>query len=645
MSLTRRALVSLLFLAGCSESATTPDGGGGSLPERQPNARAPLTAPCDDMDPTRCLLPWPSNTFTVADANTKTGLRVKVEKSSLIAPDDPSTLSRADGFSRVTPIVAGFAAAIGPIADSSKGDGPVRLIAAQKDQASFGQAVPLRFDVRQGTTDQGTTESMVFGYPLRPLEANTDYVGVVLDDLPADGAKLEPSRPAQIALGLIDPTSLDEQKLAAYHAPTRALLEKAGIDAHHVLRVWDFTTRSAEDPTHRLEAMRKHAQDEVSSGAASVVIEKVDLPSDSPIAAIVEGHLEGLPSYIGTEETTELTLDAQDMPMIVGTRSAPFRVVIPAGTGSYPFVMFGHGTGGSYEDDTFDSELATAGVAKVSIQFYGWNGNDVLKTFVGFTHVFQGASHAAALLMQALTDGAGVQISLSGALGQALSAPTLGGKPNPAAGRMVDTSTPMWVGGSLGGIMGLVAAGASPEVHYGMLNVPGAAWTHFVPTSLMFAPIKGLLNSPYQGELNALHAVTMAQLDFDEIDGASWVDALAKKNAVFLIQESVGDPVVPNPGSAMVAVVTGADQVGAVISPMFGVTPVSEADGKSGITQYLVPDTDGYDIHGFAARNTPAGNAARDQIIAFGASVYAGAPKITAPPSCTGGSCDFSKKP
>ncbi|MFT3765946.1 MAG: hypothetical protein QM820_10580 [Minicystis sp.] len=331
------------------------------------------------------------------------------------------------------------------------------------------------------------------------------------------------------------------------------------------------------------------------------------------------------------------------MPVVVGTRQAPFRVVVPAGTGSYRFVMFGHGLGGSYEDGTFDGELAAAGVAKVSVQFYGWSSDDVIDTFVGFTRIFQGSSHAVALLMQALADGAAIQASVGAALGEALAAPTLGGKANPAAGRHADTSTPLWVGGSLGGIMGLVAVGASPEVRHGMLNVPGAAWSHFVPSSVLFSPIRGLLRGPYQGELNALHAVAMAQLNFDEIDGASYSTALAKKGAVILIQESMGDPVVPNVGSAMVAVATGADQVGAVLSPMVGVSLVAEAVGKSGITQYRIADTDGFAIHGFAAENTPAGAAAREQITAFGASVFAGAPKITVPSGCKGGSCDFSK--
>ena len=72
-----------------------------------------------------------------------------------------------------------------------------------------------------------------------------------------------------------------------------------------------------------------------------------------------------------------------------------------------------------------------------------------------------------------------------------------------------------------------------------------------------------------------------------------------------------------------------------------GLPHADEVDGASGFTQYAVSDTAAYDVHGFAGRDTPAGRAARDQIAAFVASVWAGAPKIAIPAGCTGGSCDF----
>jgi hypothetical protein len=592
------------------------------------------------MDPLRCLLPWPSSTFTKTDSSTATGLRVNVDSASLIAPDDATSINLADGFSTVTPLVFGFGTNVGTLPVSTDGTGPVRLLVAQHDDPALGTAVPLRFDVEQGQAEDGSPESFVFSYPLRPLAANADYVACVLDGLPASGgAPLVASHSAKVALSLVPPATKAEAELAAYHAPTRAVLAKAGIDPHHVLLVWDFTTRSQQDPLRRLAAMQKSAL----AATTTVSITKVDTSGPAPIAAVIEGDVAGLPSFIDPTPGSSFMLDASGIPMAMGTRTAPFRIVVPVGNGDYPFMMYGHGTGGTYEDNTLDAEVAGAGVAKVGIQWDGWTMSQVTETFVGMIKVFQGSRYATGMLMQAVADATAIQASMSGALGDALAAPMLLGMPSPVAGRHPDASNVIWGGGSLGGIMGLVTASTDPKVRYGVLNVPGAAWTHFIPQSSFYGIISGLLQSPYQGSLNALEAVAMSQGNWDEIDGATWSTQLAGRNSAFLIQESIGDPVVPNPGSEMVAVVTGATQVGAVLVPIAaGIPDASEVDGKSGITQYHVTSTDPFKIHGFAAQSTPAGAAARAQIAAFVASIYAGAPKITVPAGCTNGSCDFT---
>ena len=626
---------SLLLGIGCS----SPDEPTFEAPDRAPGDRAPLTSSCDAMDPMRCLLPWPSSSFTAADPTSATGLRVAVDPSSLFAKDDPWSANLADGFSRVTPIVAGFEALVSPIPTAA--DGPVRLILAQPDHPSFGALVPLRFNVTAASNDE--KESLVLGYPLAPLEPGADYVAVVMDDLPIEsGGAPAPSRAALVALGREPARSPEEAKLAGYHAPTRAVLAKAGIDPARVIRVWDFTTRSQKDATARLRAMRDTAAEAVATGEVGVTIDMVTTPPDASIALIVEGQLTNLPSFASSDLNEGLTLDAERMPVATDTRAAPFRVLIPAGTGDYRFLMYGHGMGGSYRDDLFDQDLALNGAGKVNIEFHGWTEADVIDTFVNFTRVFIGAHHSSALLMQAVADGEAIQKAMLGPLGDALAAPEIAGQPNPAAGRRPTFDIPVWAGGSLGGTMGLVFASSAKETYAGVLNVPGAAWTHFVSTASVFNIVGALLLNPYAGNLNVLHAIAMSQGCWDEIDGAIWATELEGRDSVFLLQESIGDPVLPNPGSEMAAVVTGADQVGAVLSPILGVSPVDAAVGQTAITQYRVPDTDELDIHGFAARDTPAGVAAREQILSFLMSVYEKQPKITVPSGCKGGSCDFT---
>lgn len=630
------ASIALLLAAGCSGEAAVFE-----APDREPGVRAPLTASCDAMDPMRCLLPWPSSSFTAADPTTETGIRVAIDPGSLLAGDDPWAANLADGFSRVTPIVAGFTTKVSPIPTAADGAGPVRLILAQPDHPAYGSAVPLRFDVTLSA--DGENESLITGYPLRPLEPGADYVAVVMEDIPVEsGGAPAPSRPALVALGREPARSPEEAKLAGYHAPTRAALAKAGIDPARVIRVWDFTTRSQNDATKRLRAMRDAAAKAVDEGMVGITIDLVTAPSDPEIALIVEGQLTGLPSFASSDLNKGLTLDAEGMPMAEGTRAAPFRVMIPAGTGDYRYLMYGHGMGGNVRDSLFDRELALSGVGKVNIEFHGWTDDDVIETFVNFTRVFVGAHHSSALLMQSVADGEAIQKAMLGPLGDALSASEIGGQPNPAAGRRPSFDIPVWAGGSLGGTMGLVFTSSAKETYSGVFNVPGAGWTHFVPTASVFNLVSALLINPYLGNLNVFHAIAMSQGCWDEIDGAIWASELAGRGSVFLLQESIGDPVLPNPGSEMVAVVTGAVQVGKVLSPIVGVPTAEGAAAQTAITQYRVPGPDELDIHGFAAENTPAGDAAREQIQSFLLSVFDKKPAISVPPGCKGGSCDFT---
>ncbi len=67
--------------------------------------------------------------------------------------------------------------------------------------------------------------------------------------------------------------------------------------------------------------------------------------------------------------------------------------------------------------------------------------------------------------------------------------------------------------------------------------------------------------------------------------------------------------------------------------------------GGATLTQFAVPDTGVYDVHGFAARETPAGEAALEQILRFLNTSWAGDTEMAFPQTCLDtelGNCDFS---
>lgn len=622
-------LIACIVALGCGPSGDGPI----VVTDRADGDRTPASATCDELDPGRCFLPWPSNTFTVADPSSETGLRLAALDVSQINPrDDATSLVNADGFSRVSPLLVHFDAPL----DATTLEGAMHLVLAQHDHPDRGREVPLRID----TIGIESGETLITADPREVLDANTDYVVYVDDSIRfEDGTTPEAPHAVQVALGLTDPLTPEEGAIAGYHAPTRRLLESLSVAPESLVRVWDFTTRSEEDPRRALVAVREASIAAVDAGGVEVMIDSVS-PSDDPnIAMIVVGRLSGMPTFLMDHE---LVIGEDRLPTQLGTTDAPFRIMVPAGTGDYRFVMYGHGTGGTELDAAFDTEIASLGVAKVNVRLYGWTETDVIVTFSNLNNAIKGSFGAAAPLAEALGHAAGIQRALSSMLGDALAADTIGGMANPAAGRHPDASMPIWVGGSLGGTTGLIYGAADPDMRYGILNVPGAAWSQWVWDSATFDLIHDLIRMRYHDDIDLATALSIGQTNLDLADGAVWKDVLEQHPTAFLLQESIGDPVLPNPGTEMVAATTGARLVGGVLEPIVGIETADEVIDGTGLTQFRTPETGTFQIHGFADRDTPAGDAAREQILAFLQSAWAGESHITPPPSCPASGCDFA---
>ncbi|MEI8259541.1 MAG: hypothetical protein WCJ30_28070, partial [Deltaproteobacteria bacterium] len=502
-----------------------------------------------------------------------TGLRVHVTDPIPGRSDSAASLERNDGFSRLSPIVVGFPLALDDTHPPAPGtDGPLMLIVAQPG-ATLGQHVPMRFEVFYNH-QMNNPQSLLLAYPAAPLAAGTEYVAVVTDALhAADGTVVAASHDARATLGLTPPVTQAEGDAVGYYAPDRAALTAASVDPAHVTRVWSFTTRSSEDAMSPLRTIRTAAIAAVDAGHFGVTIDTVTVPTITGATLIVEGRVTGLPMFIAADG--QFLRDAGGALMSTSTHDAPFRVLIPTGTGNYPIAMFGHGLGGNFHDDSFDEVFAANHAAKVSVQFTGFTDTDVVNSFGGLTRAIIGSEAAAAGVVQALGDATGIQRSLAGALGDALAAPMIGGMVNPTAGRRPDVARPVWAGGSLGGTLGLVYTAAEPSIVATVLNVPGAAWTHFIPASVVFASVRAIVRSSYPAEIDLRLAIAISQSAWDQIDGGAWVDALAARMPMMLIQESIGDPVLPNIGNEFVAASMHAVQLGAVLAPVAGVVPAA----------------------------------------------------------------------
>ncbi len=647
----------LLWMAACSGD----DGTGSKGPlllDRDAGDRRTRTAACDVLDESRCLLPFPSSAFMVEDPDSPTGRRVFIEDASLPGPgeDEAGFVNLMDGFSRLSPILSMFEGGLDPSLTAGRLHGPAHdaspllLINAEPDHPDYGTIVPVWLEIVDDGFDGGP--DLLIAFPTRPMAENAEYVVVVTDDLrDASGAVIAADRMAEVALGRRTPQSESEWLIARHHAPARTLLEDMdGIDIDRVIRVWDFSTRTTGDVTRRLDAMMAAAVGAMDTVEADL---QVFVPREDPaIAGIIKGELRGVPDFL-TEER-RFAYDAEGLPVAQGTRTSTFRITLPAagfeGPGTdYRVALYGHGTGGDVNDGSFDTEIASEGVVKVNLEFHGWTGDDLLYTFADLLTLMRGSEQSTSQLLQAVVDGYALLKALEGDLGVQLRADTIAGEINPVAGTGPITDDPAWVGGSLGGTMGAIIAAAYPEIDKAILNVPAGAWTHLVADSYMYtAALRTLLSDAYGSEIDARFAMAIMQTSWDDVDGAAWADRSRGDGVKLLLQQSMGDPVVPNQGTDFLAAALRAQLVGPALRPIDSVDAAPDdlvIDGV-GITQYRVPDEDPFHIHGFAARNTPAGHAAMEQIFGFLRSGWAGEAVIHFPEGCSevteDGSCDFT---
>ncbi|MCP4808476.1 MAG: hypothetical protein GY913_05795 [Proteobacteria bacterium] len=607
-------------------------------PDREAGDRTPLTAPCSDLDPEHCLLPWPSSQFTQVDASTETGLRLAIDAESMPGDDNPTFLNLADGYSRVTGVAFGFDqtldADIGTwdVDAQLEPDGVLQVFNAEPGSDQYGQRQAYFIELIDAG-GLGVERTLLIGRPEWVLEPAADHVAIV-----TDGVGAAATDEVRIALGLDKARTGKQKDLAAYHAPVRDFLVEQGVDLESVVRVTDFTTRSATDPTYRTHAMMDEL--DASMGELSVEIDSVVEPSNPDQEAIIRGRLTGAPGFLN--EDGRLELDADGTPMVVGEADIEFRISVPAGPEDVPYkvTLYGHGTGGDVTDDLFDQELATQDVAKLNLRFDGWTDDDFVQTLVGFEAFVDGSERSTAGLMQSIAGGTVLLTALDGVLGEALHEET---------GRWPDTEYVVWTGGSLGGTLGAVIVSADDRLDTAVLNVPGTGWSHMIPHSLLYdVALKDLFEVRYGNPLDMHLAMVMGQGAWDDVDGAVWADEALEAGGAFLLQESMGDPVLPNLGTNLLANALKAKQLLPLLEPIYGMEQVDGVitDGAA-LEQYRVPDTGVYDVHGFAARDTVAAEAAQEQLLAFLENAWEGERPMMHPQLCIdeglNETCDFTE--
>jgi hypothetical protein len=273
---------------------------------------------CDPIDPAACLLPFPNDYFTVADASTPTGRRINFNPAAMPRtgaevteggegkPADPTVWNRNDGFSpgsAVMTYVPGidlpttwgiqdrphstvginepgyydYRDQITDIGLYQNPDAPIVII-----NADTGERHPFWSEIDQhpGAVEAG--EQVLILRPAKNFTEGTRYIVALRNLKKSDGSVI----PANAAFASIrDNTAptlpelpADAARRAHFQTDVFPALERAGIARGDLYLAWDFTVASAENLAGRM----LHIRNDAFAQLGDTNLENLEVEGDSP---------------------------------------------------------------------------------------------------------------------------------------------------------------------------------------------------------------------------------------------------------------------------------------------------------------------------------------------------------------------------
>ena len=600
-----RRLTLLLCLLGCdatdaSEDALPADAG--PLPDAAPEAPAdpePVFLGCNVITEL-CPLPFPSSVFTKVDDSTPSGLRVDLSGPAIGDLWERLDAVPHDGFSPVGAIVTLLPAAVDPAllpADpeaSLAPDAAVWLVEASHDDGERGRRVPFSANVVES---EEADQRLLVLEPAETLASERRYAVVVRTALS------EPSAVTRALLAEEAPEDAELQDLHTYYADLRALVETLGVE--DVGQLWDFQVRSTEGATADLRAM--------------VEFNRAWLEQNPPEVTLAEGRevREGVQRY---DFQVELPIWKADRDAMINRgddgRPTPIRfepvgatlMVPPGATPDAPLqrVLFGHGLSASMEVmvpvlSEMDLDGAGFAVMVVDWDLHGARGggiNDILH-ISGELNVLA----FAAMMQQSVADGVVYRAVLE-SIGEV-----------PGRGAVLRDGANLYIGQSLGSMLGTMLAALEPELDALVLNVGGQAVSTILRTGevvdalgLQDRILAALADNPVDGAATDLTVETLmvtSQLGLDFGEPGLYAPHVLRDRfddeapPAVLVQQSVGDGIVPNLTSDALGRALGVPLIEPVLREVTvferAMAPTGGAP-SSGITQFRVSDV-GFEAH------------------------------------------------
>ena len=571
---------------------------------------------CDPLGGERCMLPFPNDHFTVADAGTDTGRRVELAPGTTPANRagahiDPTELNRNDGFSpgsAVAVLLPGLdpmASGLAPITDMAASlapDAPIAII-----DARTGRRHPYWAELDSRAPDPG--HQLLFVRPARNFLEGHRYVVAVRGVVDTTG---RPIAPTDVFRAYRDRLRTDVPEVEQRRDHMEGLfrtLGRAGVDRDGLTLAWDFTVASGRNLSERLLAMRDDAFAALGDDAPEFAVTSVTPSTRANLATEVQGTFR-VPSYLTGDGSPGTVLNNGDgpgsspVPVRNGDYTARFICTIPtsafgADGSAHPTstMLYGHGLLGSARE-VFGASSRYASVANVTTCGTWW---------IGMSEDDVGAVLAALADMSAfrtLPDRLQQSMVNTMFLGRLLAHPG-GFASHPAfqdaAGRpLIDGEDLTFNGVSQGGIIGGAVTAVAQDWERAFLGVPAMNYSTLLDRSVDFDVFATVFDPNYPDWVDRQLVLLLAQMLWDRgenngyaqhLTGDPYTDTPDKQ---VMLYEAFGDHQVANVATEVMARSIGAEvRTPALaagrspdVAPFWGIEPAGPLPDEGG--SYLV---------------------------------------------------------